>query len=595
MIGIFRRFFRFSGRQKRNFGISVVQSFFLAVFEALRIPAIAVILTAVVDNAMTMTAILTSFGIMLVSIAGSALMRGVSVIRQTVGGYTMCAEKRIDIGERLKYMPMGYFSDNNLGRIASVTTNTAENLQDVATRVIQMYLQGVVNTAVFVLAICVFNIRVGLVAATGMALFFLVNALLQRVSARISPRKTEADERIVDAVLEYVQGIGVVRSYNLTDRADSTIENAIAECERVNFHLEKKFVPLHGLQVAVLKMAGVGMALTAIGLHLRGLFPLVECLLMIICSFMVFASLETAGLYSALLRIVDLSVGRMEKIFETPVMDGDGRDVRPDHFAIEGRDVTFSYNRRKIIDNVSFSIAGGTTTAIVGPSGSGKTTLCNLMARFWDVDGGAILVGGRDVREYKLDNLLGSVSMVFQNVYLFNDSIANNIAFGVPGASRERVVEAAKKACCHDFICKLSDGYDTVVGEGGATLSGGERQRISIARAILKDAPIVFLDEATANVDPENEQLLQNAIRELTRDKTIVMIAHRLKTVRHADQILVLDGGKIVQRGSHDELIRAGGLYASFVRRREQAVGWKLGTGAATTYHLPLMEQHSAG
>ncbi|MCC8166541.1 MAG: ABC transporter ATP-binding protein/permease, partial [Planctomycetes bacterium] len=554
-----------------------------------------VILGAVVDNAVTLSVVFTSLGIMLVSIAGSAVMRNFSIIRQTVGGYTMCAEKRIDIGERLKYMPMGYFSDNNLGRIASITTNTAENLQDVATRVIQMYLQGVINTVVFILALGVFNIRVGLVAAAGMGLFFLVNAILQQVSKRISPRKTEADETIVDAVLEYVQGIGVVKSYNLTDRADSKIENAITECEQVNFNLEKKFVPLHGLQTVVLKLAGVAMAGTAIGLHLRGLFPLVDCLLMIICSFMVFAALETAGLYSALLRIVDLSVRRMEEIFETPVMDGDGRDVRPDHFAIEGREVTFSYNSRKIIDKVSYRIGAGTTTAIVGPSGSGKTTLCNLMARFWDVDDGAILVGGRDVREYKLDNLLGSVSMVFQNVYLFNASIANNIAFGRPGATREQVVEAAKKACCHEFVSALPDGYDTVVGEGGATLSGGERQRISIARAILKDAPIVFLDETTANVDPENEQQLQTAIGELTRDKTIVMIAHRLKTVRHADQTLVLDKGKIVQRGTHDELIRQGGLYATFVRRREQAVGWKLGSGEAMTYCLPILAEHSAG
>ena len=235
-----------------------------------------------------------------------------------------------------------------------------------------------------------------------------------------------------------------------------------------------------------------------------------------------------------------------------------------------------SYADRKILDHVSFTIPAGTTTAIVGPSGSGKTTMCNLIARFWDVDAGRITVGGKDVRDFKLDSLMKNIGMVFQNVYLFADSIENNIKFGCPDATHEQVVEAAKKACCHEFISALTDGYDTVIGEGGGTLSGGEKQRISIARAILKDAPIIILDEATSSVDPENEEELQRAIAELTHDKTIIMIAHRLKTVRGADQILVLDDSHIVQRGTHAELIQQKGLYADFVSERQEAIGWKL-------------------
>ncbi|MDL2214140.1 ABC transporter ATP-binding protein/permease [Clostridia bacterium OttesenSCG-928-O13] len=577
MIGTFKKFFEFSGRQKKNFYISLVYSVFLAMFEALRIPAIGVMLTAIVNGNMTTNTIFQSLGIMLISITGSAVMRNRTVMRQTVGGYTMCAEKRVEIGERLKYMPMGYFNEHNLGTITSITTNTAENLQDVATRVIQMYLQGLINTAVIVLALCIFDIRVGLVSVAGIVAFFIVNALMQRVSKKVSPQKTEADDRIVDAVLEYVQGIGVVKSYNLLGQAGQKIDAAINECEQVNFSLEKTFVPFQGAQNIALKLGAVGMALASILLYLGGTLPVVNALLLIICSFMVYSHLETAGIYSALLRVVDLSIDKINGIFRFPVMDENGADICPDNYDIVGENIAFSYDKRKILDDVNFSIPQNTTTAIVGPSGGGKTTLTSLIARFWDVDEGSVCLGGTDVREYKLDNLLACISMVFQNVYLFNDTIANNIKFGKPGATRQEVEAAAKKACCHDFITLLPEGYDTMIGEGGATLSGGEKQRISIARAILKDAPIVILDEATANVDPENEKQLQLAIKELTENKTIIMIAHRLKTVRDAQQILVVDGGKITQRGTHRELMARGGLYADFVGMREKAVGWKLG------------------
>lgn len=263
-------------------------------------------------------------------------------------------------------------------------------------------------------------------------------------------------------------------------------------------------------------------------------------------------------------------------IDDTPVMDEKGADITPKSSEIVFNKVDFSYADRKILDQVSFTIPEKTTTAIVGPSGAGKTTMCNLIARFWDVNAGKITIGGTDVRDFKLDSLMKNISMVFQSVYLFADTIENNIKFGCPDATHEQVVEAAKKACCHDFISALPDGYDTVIGEGGGTLSGGEKQRISIARAMLKDAPIIILDEATSSVDPENEDELQRAIEALTHDKTIIMIAHRLKTVRNADQILVLDNAHIVQRGTHAELIQQKGLYADFVSARQEAIGWKL-------------------
>lgn len=303
---------------------------------------------------------------------------------------------------------------------------------------------------------------------------------------------------------------------------------------------------------------------------------LIVCISMMICSFIVYSSLDSAGNYSALLRTVDVSVDKAREILDLQPMDTEGRDLKPKDHDIDVEDIAFSYDKRRVIDGITVHIPERTTTAIVGPSGGGKTTLCHLISRFWDVDQGQVRLGGVDVRDYSMDSLMQNFSFVFQNVYLFQDTVANNIRFGQEEAPMEKVVEAAKKACCHDFIMALPEGYDTVIGEGGASLSGGEKQRLSVARAMMKDAPVIILDEATANVDPENEKELVEAIEALTKEKTILMIAHRLKTVRHADQILVVDKGKLVQRGRHEELMQEEGIYRRFVNARETAAGWKL-------------------
>ena len=296
----------------------------------------------------------------------------------------------------------------------------------------------------------------------------------------------------------------------------------------------------------------------------------------VIVAFLIFSQIKSAGSGVSALRLVGSSIDHANQVDEIPEMAEKGKAQHPKGQDISFEHVDFSYDRKPILKDVSITIPDKTTTAIVGPSGSGKTTLCNLIARFWDVDGGAVRIGGIDVKDYTLESLMDQVSMVFQNVYLFADTIENNIKFGRPDATHEQVVEAAKKACCHEFIESFPDGYNTIIGEGGATLSGGEKQRISIARAMLKDAPIIIFDEATANVDPENEDKLQKAMEALMKDKTILMIAHRLKTVQKADQILVLDGGHIVQKGTHDELAGQDGLYRDFLDARKEAAGWKL-------------------
>lgn len=577
MIQIFRRFFDFCGEtNKRKFTKSIFLGVLKALFEALKIPAIAVTLQGVLSGNLTAQHILLSLGIMLFSIAGNAFANYRSTMLQCEAGYGTCADKRIEIAEHLKYLPMGYFNQNSLGNITSVATNSMEALADVATRVVMMVTQGILTTAVVVLMICAFDLRIGGIAILGVLLFFAVNSLLQRKAKEIAPTKDASDRKLVEKVLEYIQGIAEVKSYNLTGEKSKALNRAVDENTAANIKLEITFVPLMFLQSLTAKLIGVVIAGVSVAFYLNGTMELLNAVVMVIAAFILFGALDSAGSYSALLRNVDLNVSKAQSVLDMPTMDIDGRDITPTNYDIDVENVEFSYDKRKIIDGVSVHIPQKTTTAIVGPSGGGKTTLCYLIARFWDVDKGCVRLGGMNVKDYSMDSLMKNFSFVFQSVYLFQDTIANNIRFGQPDAPMEKVIKAAKKACCHDFIMALPDGYETIIGEGGATLSGGEKQRISIARAIMKDAPIIILDEATANVDPESEQELTAAIEALTKEKTIMMIAHRLKTVRHADNILVIDGGKIVQSGTHDELMHQGGIYRRFVESRELAVGWKV-------------------
>ncbi|MGL6200517.1 MAG: ABC transporter ATP-binding protein [Lachnospiraceae bacterium] len=576
MFEIFRKFFRFADTQKSKWVKSIVFSAFKSIFTAAELLAIAIVLRAITEDNVTYMTAISAFCTMLVSVCGTIVFRQLAQDCQSKGCYIMSGDKRIQIGDRLKLMPMGYFNSHSLGNITAAATSTMEDIENTAPRIIVSYLNGLIQGFIMAIALLIFQWQIGLIALAGLALFLAVNILLQKHSHKASAVRQEAQTELVDAVLEYIQGMSVVKSFNMLESADQKIHQTIEDCNRRNIGLEKKTIPFMAIQQLILRLTSIVITVLSVVLCYNGRMELSICLLMLLAGFVIFSEVETGGSMSAFLRLIDASIDRVDEILNIPVMDVDGEAQEPKNLDIEFKDVSFSYGEKTIIDHVSLRIPTGTTTAVVGPSGSGKTTLCNLIAHFWDVNGGSITLGGTDVRRYKLDSLLRNISMVFQQVYLFNDTIANNIRFGHPDASLEDVEEAAKKACCHDFIAALPGGYDTVVGESGATLSGGEKQRISIARALLKDAPVIILDEATANVDPENENELQQAISELTREKTVIMIAHRLKTVRHADQILVLDEGKLIQRGTHDELILLKGLYADFIYTREKAAGWKL-------------------
>lgn len=547
-----------------------------SIFEALQFVALLVVLRALVEQNMTGTTAWTALGIMAISVAGAAFCWYLAHNSEGHANYRMCGEKRIHIGERMKYMPMGYFNAQSLGSLTAAATSTMADLESMSFAVIARTVVGMIRTTIFSLAIMCFDWRIGLVFFVGMLLFLWVNSRLLKKSRELSPGRLAAQTKLVDAVLEYIQGMSVVRAFHGDKAANQTLNNTIKETENQNFKLERKRIPYNVLEQIVLRVTSVLAILLSIWLFLQGNMSLFTCLMMVVSAFLVYSELESAGEMFFMLPMIDASIDRVEEIDRAPRMDEGGSVQVPKSHDISFDHVDFSYGDRKIIDDVSFTIPEGTTTAIVGPSGSGKTTLTSLMARFWDVNKGSVKLGGIDVKDYSLDSLMSNFSMVFQNVYLFNDSIENNIKFGKPAASHEEVVGAAKAARCHDFIMALPDGYDTVIGEGGATISGGERQRLSIARAMLKDAPIVILDEATANVDPENEAELQAAIEALTGGKTIIMIAHRLKTVRHANQILVVDHGRIVQHGTHDQLIQQKGIYADFILNRKAAIDWKI-------------------
>jgi ATP-binding cassette subfamily B protein len=417
---------------------------------------------------------------------------------------------------------------------------------------------------------------VALIAIAGVGISFVFLLGVSRHSIKNAPVATAANRDMSTAAIEYARGLPIVKSFGQSGVSVAAMKEACADSKNINIKIEWGFIPNNCGHLLTLKLASVGFVVAASYLTFIGQMELPIMIMFCMFSFTIFAKIETISDSAHVLGVIDEAMDQLDNLKNEEFIDEDGRNISLNNYNIDFENVSFAYENNEVIKNVSFRIKENTTTAIVGPSGSGKTTICYLIARFYDVSKGIIRIGGHDVREFTCDSLLSNISMVFQNVYLFNDTIRKNICFGKPNATEEEMIDAAKKSCCHEFIMALPQGYDTVVEEGGASLSGGEKQRISIARAILKNASIVILDEATASVDPENEHLIQSAISELTKDKTIITIAHRLSTIENADQILVVDEGKIVEKGTHTQLIQQKGVYKRFISIREAAEGWSI-------------------
>ena len=491
-------------------------------------------------------------------------------------GYEIAAEERLKIGNVLKRVSLGYFSKNSTGDILTAITGDLSSLELQGMKLIDAIVNGYINLLAIVIILLIVCPMAALTSLVGAILSaFALNGISKK-SRKNAPTKQISQERITDASLEYIHGLPIVKSFG---QEGASIEEWKTACEKhkdINLKIMHGFVPNNCLHLLALKIASVVLILISGIFTIQGNLTISIFLLIAMFAFMIFGAVENMNDSVHMLGLIDTSMDKLENIENAEFIDEAGRDFSIASYNIDFTDVFFGYGEIEVLHNLSFQIPQNTTTAIVGPSGSGKSTICNLITRFYDVNSGSVKIGGHDVREFTCDSLLKNISMVFQNVYLFRDTIKNNIKFGSPDATDEQIIAAAKAARCHDFIMALPDGYDTVIGEGGSSLSGGEKQRISIARAMLKDAPIVILDEATASIDPENEHLIQEAISALTHGKTIITIAHRLATIENADQILVIDGGTVAQRGTHKELLQQEGTYKKFIQIREQAEGWRI-------------------
>ena len=578
MLKIIRRVLRLSGNLSKRIWGSFICGFLESMFGLLPIAAVFLVLIEL-QNGQPITG--QTWGIVIGLIAGGLILRMIFkylVYRlQSTAGFEFVARERIALGDRLRNVPMGFFHDNSVGDITATVTTDLNFLENYSMHILDKVTTGVLSMIVMAGCILAFDWRIGLIFVAGILLSFPIYSHMQKKGKALSAKRQKIQSEAVAATLEYVQGISVVKSFNMCDKNLSDIEDAYESNAAASYGVERVFTPLNMTYSMVFRISACMIMLCAGILAVGGDLSFANLAVILIASFTIFNPIEVMGQMTTMIRTMDAALDRVERIKQAKKIDENGRDIPLDSFDIGFEHVSFAYeNGNPILKDVSFSIPQGSMTAIVGPSGGGKTTITRLIARFWDVQEGSITIGGHNVKEFTCDSLLKNMSMVFQNVYLFHDTIENNIKFGCPDATHEQVVEAAKKACCHDFISALPQGYDTVIGEGGSTLSGGEKQRISIARAMLKDAPIILLDEATASVDPENEVHLQQAISALVKNKTLIVIAHRLSTIRDADQILVVNNGKIVEKGVHAELIQQKGIYQKFWNIRQKARNWKL-------------------
>lgn len=478
---------------------------------------------------------------------------------------------------KLPKLPLGTVMDTSSGKLKQTIVDQVDGME---TTLAHLFPEMTANIAAPVLTIVylfVLDWRLALLSLVVFPVAFFFMMTVMGGYGKDYAGAVQATNEMSSTLIEYINGIEVIKAFNQGEKSYARLTEKV----RYNAQYYVNWMKKSQLGMAMAYGFFPAQMLTILPagwlLWLHGSLSAETFLTVIILALGMAAPIVAAFNFVDTLAQVGTTVGQVDEILCAEEQEHGSTPVTFAGHDIVLQNVSFGYHADKeILHDVSLTIPAGKMTALVGPSGSGKTTLCNLIARFWDVDSGSVKIGGVDVRDYTLESLMDQISMVFQNVYLFADTIENNIKFGCPEATHEQVVAAARKACCADFIEALPDGYDTVIGEGGASLSGGEKQRISIARAMLKDAPIVILDEATANVDPENEDRLQKAIEALTRDKTIILIAHRLKTVKNADQILVVDHGRIVQQGKHEQLMKQPGLYAEFVGGRRQAEGWKL-------------------
>ncbi|CAM3011523.1 ABC transporter ATP-binding protein [Staphylococcus argensis] len=568
----------YKGRMIAGFMISFVNSILIALPIFLAAQVFARIMS---QETISNKDIFNVFLAMVFLVAGRFVMTyAKSRLHESIA-YEMTADERLKIGEKLKGVKLGYFDDQTTNNLTTTVTTDLTFLENYTMKMIDIVINGYILITVLILSLLTISVQVALVALSGVILSLISIYLLERTSKKNAPLYHQQQNQLIEKVIEMIRGIKVIKTFAKEDTSLKSFYAAVDNSKRVNTKVELQYTPFNLLHLLSLKVISVFIVVCAVILYFNGHIDLSTLIMLSIFSFIIFESIEHINSAAHVLEMIAVTLEDLQQIKEAPTLDEGGHEIAVQQHRIEFDHVEFSFSNKKVINDVTLEVQPGTSLAIIGPSGSGKTTLCNLLMRFYDIDKGNIKVGGIDIREMTLPSLMSQISTVFQKVYLFNDTIYNNILFGKPDATKSEIIEAAKQAQCHDFIMSLPKGYQTVINEKGNNLSGGEKQRISIARAILKDAPIIIFDEATASIDPENEHLIQSAIDHLSEGKTMITIAHKINTIKNADQIIVLDEGQIVQRGTHQELIQEHGIYRDFLSIRDQSESWKIESGEA--------------
>lgn len=581
MFGMIKRLIDWTGKYKKRVYIGFIYAFINSIFTSLPIMLATYGLGLVFDDYKGIRTfdndkIIYIFILMILVIGGRFLFSYLRAVTQESVGCEATAEQRIRLGNIFKRVSLGFFNSNNMGEISSAVTTDLSFIEMLSMNMINTVVNGYITVFVMILFLLFYCPLAGIISLSGIVLSALFLYIAAKISDKNASIHQKAQDSIVENTIEFLRGMQTIKAFKQEGVSVQGIRKAYKNHKDVNIKIELENCPYNCLHQFVLKAASVGIIAVSAYLTYTRKMDVNIMLMMDMFSFVMFSQIEPLSNAIHVIEVVNKTLDKLEKIEKADIIDKDGQNIELKKHDIKFSDVCFSYDKKQILNNISFYIPEGSTTAIVGPSGSGKTTICNLIARFYDVNSGVITVWDKNIKDITCDSLLKNISMVFQKVYLFNDTIKNNILFGNPNASDNEVINAAIKAHCHEFISKLPNGYDTIIGDGGATLSGGEKQRISIARAILKDSPIIILDEATASVDPENEHLIQNAISSLTKGKTVIVIAHRLATIQDADQILVIDNGDVVQKGNHLELINQDGIYKNFINIKESAEGWSI-------------------
>lgn len=570
MLGIMHRVVKSAGR----FGKRIRGSYVTGLFKGICMKAPLMLCFFTVSwfmaGEMTKTRCLTVGLIMLLCVVLQALFQHGSDRLQSAAGFMMFADMRMKLGAHLRAMPMGYFTSGNLGKISSVLSTDMVFIEENCMSVLSDLTSFMISQTLMIVCMFYMNVYLGLITCAFTAAFILLGNQMLKTTLVHSGQKQEVSEQLTNAVIDFAEGIGIIKSYNMLGEKSKSLTEAFKKSCNDSISFELDYAPWAVALHVTFGIGSVTVLAASAWLCSQGIISPVYMLGIILFLFDVFVSIRTYYQQIARLTVADACFDRIEAVFDEAELADDGTAPLPAEQNFSGHEisfdhVSFAYDKAEVLRDVSFDVDKGQMIALVGASGGGKSTIANLIARFWDVKGGSVRIRGKDVRDVPLASLMENLSIVFQRVYLFQDTVYNNIAMGRPEATEQEVIEAAKKASCYDFIMQLPQGFDTVIGEGGADLSGGEQQRISIARCILKDTPIVILDEATASVDADNESCIQKAISELCRGKTLIVIAHRLKTIRNADKIFVIGEGGIKESGTHDELMALGGEYKNMV------------------------------